>query len=112
MINRFGNFIEIKPMSPIGSIAEILSIDLNDRKIVSVHVHAPRSPKHTKIFKAMVQAYGMCPGFIVLEIVTSPDSTKSASMKTLEHEIVYFDTNDYNNDYSKIKSHIYEGKPL
>ena len=116
MINKFGNFIEIKPMVHMGGVNEILSIDLSDRKIVAVHVHGPRSPKHAKVLKSMISMYGnhmnMMSSFIVMEIVTSPDSTKSASMKTLEHEVIYTNSQDYQTDYSKIRCHVYEGVPL
>ena len=111
MITKHGDFIEIKPTQYQQAFAtgEILSLDVNDRKIVSVHTHEPRGTKYKVLLDGLKKNLGYYPACQVLEITHSPREKVSHSTKTLVNEIIYFNIMDMNMDYEKIKNYIYYG---
>lgn len=112
MIQRYNDFIEIKPMTQYQTpISETLSINLVERTFSSVHVRDPRSDNNKKILDSLKRMYGAPPPCMVIEIITAP-SNRSNSMKTTTHEVIYFNLSDLNSDYEKIKNHIYNGVPF
>ncbi|MFW6272778.1 MAG: hypothetical protein ACOC2U_03260 [bacterium] len=105
MVERHGKFVEVKPMTQVHQ--ETLILDIDDRKIISVHVHEPRG-KYVQMWKQIRDMYGhnfMC---MILEIITAPNKKKSVSLKTTTHNLIYFNIQDINNDFNEIKRLMYE----
>jgi len=100
------HFIEIQPLVGFGNISEKLIINTDDRLISSVHIHDPRDEKYKKWMNTFKAYNGYFPKCKIIQIVTAP-SKKSASMKTITHELMYFDLNDFQKDVQDITNYIY-----
>lgn len=100
------HFIEITPIVSFGNLSEKLIINVSDRMISSVHIRDPRDDKYKKWMTMFKQFNGYFPNCKIIEVITTP-SKKSASMKTITHELMYFDLNDFQNDVRDITNYIY-----
>lgn len=101
MFEQTGKIIEIKPMTT--GNRETLIIDTEERKIASIHIHDVREGRYVKMYNQICKMYGYNPVCMILEIITTPNKSKSYSMKTISHELLYYNINDLNSDFEKLK---------
>lgn len=106
MVKIHTNHIEISPLTPsIQFQQEQLIINLIDRRISSIHVYDPgRSEKYLKQVVNTMKYYNVHLQCTVLEIIDTPNKKNSPSLKTCTHFLLYYNPNDLNNDFNKIKS--------
>jgi len=97
-----GNRVEIKPMNQSSTISETLVMNIDERKIASVHIMDPsRVDKYAKLLINFRKMYNYNFFGMLLEIVTTP-TKESLSMKTITYGLVYTNTLDMNSDFNKI----------
>lgn len=97
-----GILLEITPMNQLVNTRERLIINLSERNLSSIHVYEPRSSKHVAIMKEMKKIYGFVRPCRVLEVIEVPRK-KSLSMKTITHDLLYYDLNDLNADFEFLR---------
>jgi hypothetical protein len=109
-------FIEISPLLPSQFAfsglhqREVLLINTNERKISSTHIFSPdRVEKYRKVLINFKKIHGFIPNCMILELVDIPIPTKKpVSTKTITHYLMYYNLQEINDDFNKLKQFIIE----